>query len=124
MRRLLLPLILLLFAAPALAVGGQSPVGDRYSASPLVIGGTVVTPQGARPHAWLVIDKGRIVQHGTPRAVLEAPAAPLVASLVGEAGLRLLAVRASPPSARATPRVGRVAEALRSRPSAAASSNT
>jgi 5-methylthioadenosine/S-adenosylhomocysteine deaminase len=29
-------------------------------AAPLVIGGTIVTPQGARPHAWLVIDKGRI----------------------------------------------------------------
>ncbi len=40
-----------------------------------------------------VIDHGRLVQHGSPRAILEAPAGPLVGNLVGEDGLRLLAVR-------------------------------
>ena len=40
-----------------------------------------------------VIDKGRILQHGSPAAILESPADPLVAALVGEDGLRLLAVR-------------------------------
>lgn len=40
-----------------------------------------------------VIDRGRLVQHGSPRAILEAPAAPLVAMLVGDDGMRLLAVR-------------------------------
>ena len=39
----------LLFAVPAVA-------------APLVIGGAVVTPAGVKPHAWLVIDKGRIEQ--------------------------------------------------------------
>ena len=42
----------------------------------------------------VVIDKGRIVQEGTPRAILESPAGPLVSALVGEDGLRLLSVRA------------------------------
>jgi osmoprotectant transport system ATP-binding protein len=40
-----------------------------------------------------VIDHGRLVQHGSPRTILEAPAGPMVATLLGEDGLRLLAVR-------------------------------
>ena len=47
-----------------------------------------------------VIDRGRIVQVGTPRQVLEAPAEPLVAALIGEDGLRLLAVRTAADAAR------------------------
>ncbi len=31
------------------------------TASPLVIGGTIVTPQGAQPNSWLVVDNGKIV---------------------------------------------------------------
>jgi cytosine/adenosine deaminase-related metal-dependent hydrolase len=43
----LLAAALALFATPALA-------------APLIIGGAIVTPAGVRPHAWLVIDQGRI----------------------------------------------------------------
>jgi cytosine/adenosine deaminase-related metal-dependent hydrolase len=43
----LLAIAILFFAAPVLA-------------APLVIGGTIVTPQGPRPHAWLVVEGGKI----------------------------------------------------------------
>jgi hypothetical protein len=43
----LLAVATLFFAAPVLA-------------APLVIGGTIVTPQGPRPHAWLVVEGGKI----------------------------------------------------------------
>ena len=31
-------------------------------AAPLIIGGTIVTPDGPKPNSWLVVDKGRITQ--------------------------------------------------------------
>lgn len=39
-------------------------------ATPLVIGGAIVTPQGVRPHAWLVIDNGRIASISDSKPVL------------------------------------------------------
>src|ERR1700761_6498684 len=39
-------------------------------AAPLVIGGAIVTPQGVKPHAWLVVEDGRIKSISDSRPAL------------------------------------------------------